>query len=579
VDEVHQEMETRFLKSRNVAEVLIKEATAKLVKQIDTLGVDAWGGNESDVHANANTNSNIVIPFTVFNTTGWRRTGAVEVELEVDKKYFSAGPAPHLLAQELKQEALGHFVIKDEHGDIIPAEIQDMGVHFGYDLPKDLFRQPYMARKIKIMLLASDVPALGYKVYACQQVTSDLTSNPTSNVTSLSEAIETKSVHVEGHMMENDKLAATVEQDGTLTLLDKQSGQVYKGLNAFENSGDVGNEYVYRQPDGEVAITTEGLEAKITVVEQNAVRAVIEARLEWEIPASANETFAQEKQEFVPFRERTAVRTTETVPFILTTRYTLEANSGMVKVETRFNNQAKDHRLRALFPTGVNSAYHYADSIFEVAKRDTQPAKEWINPSNCQHQGAFVSVHEQNRGLTIANKGLQEYEVLQGEENSIAITLLRAVSELGDWGVFETPEAQCLGEQVAQYAIIPHAVDGIASGAYANAYQFQIPWTVVQTELQHGKLPTTYSWLNWNEEETALAFSTLKLSQETSDVIARFYNLGQKTVMLTADLPRGTGEIYNSDVLERRHELIDECKGYDVAPYKIVTLSYVVQHN
>jgi alpha-mannosidase len=579
VDEVHQEMETRFLKSRNVAEVLIKEATAKLVKQIDTLGVDAWGGNESDVHANANTNSNIVIPFTVFNTTGWRRTGAVEVELEVDKKYFSAGPAPHLLAQELKQEALGHFVIKDEHGDIIPAEIQDMGVHFGYDLPKDLFRQPYMARKIKIMLLASDVPALGYKVYACQQVTSDLTSNPTSNVTSLSEAIETKSVHVEGHMMENDKLAATVEQDGTLTLLDKQSGQVYKGLNAFENSGDIGNEYVYRQPDGEVAITTEGLEAKITVVEQNAVRAVIEARLEWEIPASANETFAQEKQEFVPFRERTAVRTTETVPFILTTRYTLEANSGMVKVETRFNNQAKDHRLRALFPTGVNSAYHYADSIFEVAKRDTQPAKEWINPSNCQHQGAFVSVHEQNRGLTIANKGLQEYEVLQGEENSIAITLLRAVSELGDWGVFETPEAQCLGEQVAQYAIIPHAVDGIASGAYANAYQFQIPWTVVQTELQHGKLPTTYSWLNWNEEETALAFSTLKLSQETSDVIARFYNLGQKTVMLTADLPRGTGEIYNSDVLERRHELIDECKGYDVAPYKIVTLSYVVQHN
>lgn len=589
VDEVHQEMETRFLKSRNVAEVLIKEATAKLVKQIDTLGVTAWSRNESDVHANAYTNSDIVIPFTVFNTTGWRRTGAVEVELEVAKKYFSEGPAPHLLAQELKEEELGHYVIKDEQGDIIPAEIQDLGVHFGYDLPKDRFRQPYMARKIKVTLLASDVPALGYKVYACQQVTLDptvdstvdSTSNSISNTTSLPEAIETKTkfVHVEGHTMENDKLAVTVEHNGTLTLLDKQSGHVYKGLNAFENSGDIGNEYVYRQPDGKVAITTEGLEAQIKVVEQNAVRAVIEAVLTWNIPASANETFAQEKQEFVPFRERTAVRTTETVPLILTTRYTLEANSGMVKVETRFNNQAKDHRLRALFPTGINSAYHYADSIFEAAKRDTQPAKEWINPSNCQHQGAFVSVHEQNRGLTIANKGLQEYEVLQGEENSIAITLLRAVSELGDWGVFETPEAQCLGEQVVEYAIIPHTKDGIDSGAYASAYQFQIPWTVVQTELQHGKLPTTYSWLNWNEEETALAFSTLKLSQETSDVIARFYNLGAKAVTLTAELPRGTGQIYNSDVLERRHDLVDKSKGYEVAPYKIVTLSYVVQHN
>lgn len=604
VDEVHQEMETRFLKSRNVAEVLIKEATSKLVKEIDTLGVDAWSGNESDVNSNANVDAKAkaVIPFTIFNTTGWHRTGAVQVELEVAKKYFSEGPAPHLLAQELKKEKLGHYVVRDDQGKIVPSQIADMGVHFGYDLPKDRFRQPYMARKIKVTLLASDVPALGYKVYACQQVTSDstvgtvnvtsnstssstssstvnVTSNSTSGVTSLSEAIETKSVHVEGHTMENDKLAVTVEQNGILTLLDKKSGHVFKGLNAFENSGDIGNEYVYRQPNGEVAMTTEGLQAQITVVEQNAVRAVIEARLEWEIPASANETFAEEKQEFVPFRERTAVRTTETVPFILTTRYTLEANSGMVKVETRFNNQAKDHRLRALFPTGVNSAYHYADSIFEVAKRDTQPAKEWINPSNCQHQGAFVSVHEQNRGLTIANKGLQEYEVLQGEENRIAITLLRAVSELGDWGVFETPEAQCLGEQVVEYAIIPHAEDGIASGAYANAYQFQIPWTVVQTELQHGKLPTTYSWLNWNEEETALAFSTLKLSQETSDVIARFYNLGQKTVMLNADLPRGTGDIYNSDVLERRHELVDKSKGYEVAAYKIVTLSYVVQHN
>lgn len=585
VDEVHQEMETRFLKSRNVAEVLIQEASSKLVKQIDTLGVAAWAGSEGDVNsnANANANANAVIPFTLFNTTGWRRTGAVEVELEVAKKYFSAAPAPHLLAQELKQEKLGHYVIKDDQGMTIPSQIEDLGVHFGYDLPKDRFRQPYMARKVKVILLASGVPALGYKVYACQQVISDSTVGPTANstadVTSLSEGIETNCVHVEGYTMENDKLAVTVEQNGTLTLLDKQSGHVYKGLNAFENSGDIGNEYVYRQPDGEVAMSTEGLKAQITVVEQNAVRAVIEARLEWEIPASANETFAQEKQEFVPFRERTAVRTKETVPFILTTRYTLEANSGMVKVETRFNNQAKDHRLRALFPTGVNSAYHYADSIFEVAKRDTQPAKEWINPSNCQHQGAFVSVHEQNRGLTIANKGLQEYEVLQGEENAIAVTLLRAVSELGDWGVFETPEAQCLGEQVVEYAIIPHAEDGITSGAYADAYQFPIPWTIVQTELQQGKLPTTYSWLNWNEEETALAFSTLKLSQETSDVIARFYNLGPKTVMLTAELPHGTGEAYNSDVLERRHELVDMSKGYEVAPYKIVTFSYVVQHN
>ncbi|WP_018752738.1 alpha-mannosidase [Paenibacillus sanguinis] len=546
VDEVHQEMETRFLKSRNVAESLIHEATSKIVKQINTLDVEAWDGND--------------IPFTVFNTAGWTRSGAVEVELVVAKKYFPEGPSPQALAQELKQIALDNNVIMDANGDIVPAQIEDLGVHFDYELPKDRFRQPYMARKVKVTLLASEIPALGYKVFAYGK--------------SVSSVMPEASVQVDGHTMENSKLRATVEGDGTLTLQDKVSGHTYTGLNAFENTGDIGNEYVYRQPDGEVALTTKGLNAQVTVVEQSAVRAVIEAVLAWEIPASANEKFVEEKREFVPFRDRTAVRTTEMIPFTITTRYTLEGNSRLVKVKTSFNNQAKDHRLRALFPTGLRSEHHYADSIFEVAQRNTQPAKEWINPSNCQHQGAFVSVHEQNRGLTIANKGLQEYEVLQGEENTIAVTLLRAVSELGDWGVFETPEAQCLGEQAVEYAIIPHAEDGISSHAYALAYQFQIPWTAAQTELGHGTLPTTYSWLSWNEAEASLAFSTFKLSEGTSDVIARFYNLGKATVPLTTELAHGTGDIYVSDVLERRHELMNQGKAYEVGPYKIVTLSY-----
>ena len=106
----------------------------------------------------------------------------------------------------------------------------------------------------------------------------------------------------------------------------------------------------------------------------------------------------------------------------------------MVKVKAEFNNQAKDHRLRALFPSGLVTDHHYADSIFEVAKRPNIPAKEWVNPSNAQHQQAFVHVTDDSAGLMIANKGLNEYEILQETAGStIAVTLLRASSELGDW--------------------------------------------------------------------------------------------------------------------------------------------------
>ncbi len=39
-----------------------------------------------------------------------------------------------------------------------------------------------------------------------------------------------------------------------------------------------------------------------------------------------------------------------------------------------------------------------------------------------------------NKGVTIFNEGLNEYEVLA--DGTIAVTLIRCVGELGDWGLF-----------------------------------------------------------------------------------------------------------------------------------------------
>ncbi|MDO7202901.1 hypothetical protein Q5M85_00065 [Paraclostridium bifermentans] len=41
-----------------------------------------------------------------------------------------------------------------------------------------------------------------------------------------------------------------------------------------------------------------------------------------------------------------------------------------MKVESEFNNICKDHRMRMLFNTDIESNVHYAESIFEVAKRN-----------------------------------------------------------------------------------------------------------------------------------------------------------------------------------------------------------------
>src|SRR5699024_2235788 len=195
----------------------------------------------------------------------------------------------------------------------------------------------------------------------------------------------------------------------------------------------------------------------------------------WELPKSATDVLDQEQKEVVWFTDRKATRTEEAIPFTIRTTVTVGKNDGGVNVETTFDNQAKDHRLRVLFPTDIKADTHEADSIFEVAKRNNIPSDEWTNPDHSQHQQDFVTVYDQSEGIVIANKGLNEYEVLRDSRQTIAVTLVRSVREMGDWGYFPTPEAQCLGEQTASFRMYPFQGEEAKFEAYRDAYQYQLP--------------------------------------------------------------------------------------------------------
>ena len=52
------------------------------------------------------------------------------------------------------------------------------------------------------------------------------------------------------------------------------------------------------------------------------------------------------------------------------------------------------------------------ESIYEVVTRPNKPAASWENPENPQHQQAFVSLYDDVKRVTVANKGLHEYEIL-----------------------------------------------------------------------------------------------------------------------------------------------------------------------
>ncbi|ULL16831.1 alpha-mannosidase [Paenibacillus sp. H1-7] len=542
VDEVHQEMMTRFAKSYQVAEQITANSLKAITGNIDT---------ETAYDQSA-------IPFTIFNTSGWNRTGVVSIDLEVKRLPLANGNRRKIV-EELKELSLEGYVVKDKNGDMLDAKLEDLGATFGYELPEDRFRQPYMARSVRVQFLAQNIPALGYTTFAlCRDVTKTVHS----------QAFLNKAVP---YRMENEFLRVFIAEDGTYDITDKRTAKTYTGLGAYENVGDIGNEYIFRAPEGDVPLTTRGLPAEIYVEEQTSFHTVIAIIHHWEIPVSGDEILEQEIQEFVPFLERIAQRSKQTISLTVTTRLTLEQGVPQLKVTTSLRNEAKDHRIRVLFPTDINSAVHYADSIFEVAARDTVPAPEWTNPSNCQHQQAFVNVHNDSYGLTVCNFGLNEYEILRDDRGTIAVTLLRAVRELGDWGVFETPEAQCLGDHEFEYVIIPHGDNHDAIQSFAAAYQAQIPWTAVQIPLQSGTLPAEYQFIRWSGD--GLALSTVKMNGSSDDFIMRWFNMTELATQLHVESVHGSNDsLYGSNVLEEEGEEIGVGYVIPIRPAEIMTI-------
>lgn len=550
VDEVHREMVTRFEKSAHVAENIVDDSVRVIADAVDTTGFEQWGTDP--------------LPLVVFNTTGWERSGTVSIELDAKRLYFREGYSLEETSRRMKEVDLSGRVLVNAEGQAVPCTVEDLGLQFGYDLPDDRFRQPYMCRRVRLTFEASDIPAMGLTAYAW--------------VKSEVKPAETGSLISQSNVLENDLIKVEIQADGSFSLTDKKNGQVYRDLGVYENTGDIGNEYMYKQPDGEIPLTTKGLTAEITVLEDTPYRASVEIVHNWSIPAMADSKLDEEQHELVYYPNRKAQRSSEMVPMRIRTVVSLNRSGKGVEIEATLDNQAKDHRVRALFPTDLEASSHYVDSMFEVAIRDNNPAAEWENPSYTAHQQAFVDVTAAAAGLTVANQGLNEYEVLRDGRNTIAVTLLRSVGELGDWGYFPTPEAQCIGVHTVRMEVIPHQGNGIASGAYAEAYQFQIPWTAAQTGVHNGQVASTSQPLAWTRDE--LAFSSLKVNPNTGDLMLRWFNMAgtDAELALTSSLP--SQGVYKSNILEEEGAVqsFDNHGSFTlpVKPYEILTLGVKV---
>ena len=334
----------------------------------------------------------------------------------------------------------------------------------------------------------------------------------------------------------------------------------------FEDVGDIGTEYTFIPVPGDIPVYSEG-DAKIEIVRKEKFVTEYKVTVNISIPESSDSKAEAERNSVTPITGRSGGRSEKYVTIPVTYIVSLYKQSRRLDVRVEFENTAKDHRLRVLFPTGLNCMEHKAESVFEAALRNNKHKDTWTYPSGCEHQQGYVMMSDEASGLAVANKGLYEYEIT--DNNTIAVTLVRAVAELGDWGVFPTELSQQQKKLSLELSVIPYEDEDLV---YTEAASFQCPVTALQI-LNDSDNALKNNQVVWNGND--LRMTAFKASLDGNDIVMRFVNFADEERVLTINKSDWINNLMLSNVIEEDGEMLQN-DGVEwnikVKPFEIVTL-------
>ncbi len=474
-DQVHREMLTRFEQVQQIADEITTRALSKIAARVNT---------DSD-------------SLVIFNVLNWPRTDKVRAVID-----FEVGSRTRGTPTVDEKRLFESIRIQDDTGNEIPVAIIYSGICAKQILDPHDLPHVVMVKRFVVEFVAEDVPAFGYRTYTIEK--SNEGTKPNHNVDSSSML-----------SISNEFFVVDIVS-GALHIKKKNLEQniAFSGLNVFEDGGDSGDEYLYVKPTNDVILRTDstGHHWEASIHRNDDVSSTVEIKTKLNIPAA--------------FDVSTGSRTVETVECGITSYVTVTRGLPRIDVKTVVENNAKDHRLRVLFPTELNTECSWAEGQFDVIKRSIDLPKDWHNASTFHPQQRWVDVTDGKRGLCVANKGLPEYELYNDSKRTLALTLLRCVGRLSGGptapGAEETPEAQCIGTHTFEYSIIPHEGDWEAARVWKQAHAFCVPLAAIQTGAHSAGLPKTYSFMDTTHDE--LVVSAVKKAEDSEMVVVRFYN-------------------------------------------------------
>jgi alpha-mannosidase len=344
--------------------------------------------------------------------------------------------------------------------------------------------------------------------------------------------------------LENEHLRVQISSNGTLTIQDKATGQVYRDLGYFEDGGDCGDGYNYSYPVEDRLENTLGLAPQISRVSHGPAVQCCRIDYDWRIPESLD--FSQ--------RKRSETRLSCPVSVFVS----LAHGTPRLELQVTFDNHARDHRLRIVFPSDVNTETSHASAQFDVVSRpiaiNPVTAEAWVEdaPNTFPNQD-WVDLSDGERGFCILTRGLPEYEVIDTKRRELVFTLLRAIGHLGaganmqtaDVGAgphLATPEAQVQRRLTFTLAVLPHAGTWDQAEVWRHALAFNNPPRVVTTGMVKNQLKGAQKQQPPNQslfsiEGRNVVLSSLKKAESGEALVLRLYNPTNVPTQATIQLP------------------------------------------
>ncbi len=476
LDAIHEDMLNRYKHTIEIAKGVFERANKHLAVNLNLTGFNfAKSGDK-----------NKPVFITAINPNQYERNEVVKAFIDIPDDFDKGG-----------------FKLFDEKGN--EAEVQLIKSNKFEPVLEQMIDRPmyFKMKRYECYVHLREVPKFGYKTFNVVPEKKLNRSKKTIGKT-LKENV----------MLENEFLKVKINNNGTLKIKDKITGNSFNNIGYFYDEGEAGHAWVNLPIEPYI----NSLEAspEINLVENGNLSASVIIKHKLLIPENLDERKKKKGKK---------------VKIFIDLLVSLSKTSRHIEFSLKVNNTAESHRLRMMFPTGTKAISSSGEGQFDVVERPIEhiDAKTWVEqPMYDYPMHQFVDVSDDKFGAAVLVDGLKEYEVLEDKKRTIAITLFRgfkfviAPSAVEDYS--HQKGSQCQGEQNYRLAFYPHGGNWQKGKVYKEALNFNNSIRLFQSGKAEGKLNPSGSFISIENED--LIFSSFKKSEqlESNCYVLRFYN-------------------------------------------------------